>query len=80
MTASCHLPYPRACADRSSPFALSFDKVLVMNEGAVAQFGHPAELLRDTSGIFNELVESTGAGTAAELRSRANAAETSRKD
>ena len=46
-----------------------------MEKGSVAQYGHPAELLRDTNGIFHELVESTGAGTAAELRARANAAE-----
>jgi ATP-binding cassette, subfamily C (CFTR/MRP), member 1 len=53
---------------------IDFDKVLVMDKGQVSQYDSPAQLLR-SGGIFSELVESGGAGTAAELRSRANAAE-----
>ena len=53
---------------------IDFDKIVVMDAGVVAEHGSPSELLAKEGGLFSKLVDSTGADSAAELRSRANAA------
>jgi ABC-type multidrug transport system fused ATPase/permease subunit len=53
---------------------IDFDRICVMDKGGVAEFGPPAELLANKDGLFSQLVDSTGKGSAAELRSRATAA------
>jgi ABC-type multidrug transport system fused ATPase/permease subunit len=55
---------------------IDFDKICVMEQGGVAEYGAPAELLANNNGMFSQLVDSTGKGSAAELRSRAVAAVT----
>jgi ABC-type multidrug transport system fused ATPase/permease subunit len=47
---------------------MDYDTVLVMENGRVAQFGPPKELLKDKKGIFASLVNSSGPETARELR------------
>ena len=47
---------------------------MVMDKGQVAEYGPPAELLR-RDGPFAALVDSTGEGSAAELRRQALSAE-----
>ena len=44
------------------------DKVLVLDQGAVAEFGAPAELLKTPNGSFAALVAQTGAKNAEHLR------------
>ncbi|XP_056638683.1 ATP-binding cassette sub-family C member 4-like [Diorhabda sublineata] len=44
------------------------DKVLVMDQGKVAEFDHPHILLQDPNGIFTKMVEDTGKGVSAQLR------------
>jgi ABC-type multidrug transport system fused ATPase/permease subunit len=53
---------------------IDFDKICVMDSAQIAEFGPPAELLVNKSSLFSQLVDSTGKGSAAELRSRATAA------
>jgi len=47
------------------------DKVVVMDNGRVAEFGTPAELIAKRNGIFRSLVEATGEATANHLFSLA---------
>lgn len=54
------------------------DAVLVMEAGALAEYGPPAELLRRPGGVFAGMVEETGGATAALLRGLAEAAEAGR--
>jgi len=58
---------------------IDFDKILVMADGRAVEFGHPHELLQNPGSEFTNLVENTGAGSAAELRNRAEEAYRSRK-
>ncbi|GAX24232.1 hypothetical protein FisN_4Lu593 [Fistulifera solaris] len=51
---------------------MDYDTVLVMDNGRVAQFGPPKELLMDKNGIFASLVESSGPEAAQELRAIAD--------
>ncbi|CAH1101572.1 unnamed protein product [Psylliodes chrysocephalus] len=44
------------------------DKVLVMDQGTVAEFDHPHILLQNENGIFSKMVEDTGKGTNDQLR------------
>ena len=53
---------------------IDFDKILVMDEGRVAEYDAPAALLAKEDGLFAALVDATGERSAAELRSRAAAA------
>jgi len=53
---------------------IDFDKILVMDEGKVAEFGHPHQLLQIENGIFSSLVQDTGENSARELRARARRA------
>ena len=53
---------------------IDFDKVLVLNEGEVAEFNHPHLLLQNEDGIFSSLVKDTGETSATELLRRAKEA------
>ena len=44
------------------------DKVLVLDQGAVSEYGPPAELLKSSGGAFAALVAQTGAKNAEHLR------------
>jgi ABC-type multidrug transport system fused ATPase/permease subunit len=57
---------------------IDFDRVAVLDAGAVAQFGSPHSLLQQP-GLFSALVDATGEASAAELRQRAAAAAASVK-
>eukprot|EP00300_Choanocystis_sp_HF-7_P031235 c40430_g1_i1.p1 GENE.c40430_g1_i1~~c40430_g1_i1.p1 ORF type:complete len:697 (+),score=203.27 c40430_g1_i1:197-2092(+) len=50
---------------------IDYDKILVMDQGRVVEFGSPAQLLRDSGGFFSNLVAQTGKNSAQELRARA---------
>lgn len=50
------------------PTIIDYDKVLVMADGHVAEYGAPAELLADRDGLFSAMVDSTGEDCAAYLR------------
>ena len=58
---------------------IDFDKVVVMNAGKVAEHGSAHELLQNPGGLFLNLVNSTGASSAKELRKRAAAAADARR-
>jgi len=47
---------------------MDFDKVLVMDNGKVAEFSSPRELLENENGLFSALVDSTGKESALALR------------
>ena len=47
---------------------MDYDVVLVMDEGRVAEFGSPRELLEKDDGMFTGLVDSTGTENAMALR------------
>ena len=47
---------------------MDYDKVLVLGNGRVLEFGPPAELLQDESSSFASMVESTGTAMAEILR------------
>ena len=53
---------------------IDFDKILVMDDGRVAEYDAPHVLLAKEDGLFSALVDATGERSAAELRSRAAAA------
>ncbi len=53
---------------------IDFDKVLVLNEGQVAEFDHPHVLLQNSDGVFTSLVEDTGQTSSNELFRRAKKA------
>ena len=50
---------------------MDYDDVLVMDKGEAAEFGPPHELLQRKDSIFSELVDATGAESAASLRQMA---------
>ena len=50
------------------------DKVLVLDAGAVVEYGPPSTLLAAPGGAFSALVAQTGAKNAEHLRKLANAA------
>jgi ABC-type multidrug transport system fused ATPase/permease subunit len=51
---------------------IDFDRILVLSKGTVAETGSPHELLEgNSSGLFAQLVDSTGAASAKELRAKA---------
>ena len=52
---------------------IDYDRILVLRDGEVVEFGHPAALLEDARGAFSRLVANVGEEAAAELRSRARA-------
>ena len=41
---------------------IDFDVIMVVDEGAIKEFGKPAELLEDEAGLFSRLVNSAGGG------------------
>eukprot|EP00934_Nitzschia_sp_Nitz4_P008921 Nitzschia sp. Nitz4//scaffold84_size84139//32260//36378//NITZ4_005195-RA/size84139-processed-gene-0.16-mRNA-1//-1//CDS//3329559024//8911//frame0 len=53
---------------------MDYDFVLVMDFGKAAEFGHPADLLENESGIFSSLVEATGVDSSNALRELAREA------
>lgn len=55
---------------------LSFDKILVMDGGRVAEFGVPRDLLQKPESALAALVEATGATSARQLREMASAGDT----
>lgn len=52
---------------------IDYDNILVLDEGKLAEFGSPRELLSNPHGIFTSMVDSTGGKTATELRNIAYA-------
>jgi ATP-binding cassette subfamily C (CFTR/MRP) protein 1 len=48
---------------------MDFDRILVMDNGSVAEFGVPHELLQSSSSALLSLVEATGPASAAHLKS-----------
>ena len=48
---------------------MDYDRVIVMENGTCVEFGSPQELLDDAGSVFSGFVDSTGAESAAELRS-----------
>jgi len=48
------------------------DKVIVLDQGNVAEFDSPKKLLEDKSGIFSGMVAATGKGSAKHLKKIAN--------
>ena len=53
------------------PTIIDYDKVLVMADGRVAEYGAPGELLSQRDGLFSHMVDSTGEESAAFLRAAA---------
>mmetsp|Transcript_38111 Transcript_38111/g.73292 ORF Transcript_38111/g.73292 Transcript_38111/m.73292 type:complete len:220 (+) Transcript_38111:324-983(+) len=51
---------------------IDYDKILVMDQGKVAEFGPAAELLKNENGYLTSMVDSTGPTTSAKLRNQAN--------
>ena len=49
------------------------DRIMVLDDGKLAEFDTPAALLENPDGAFTRLVEATGSASAAQLRSMANA-------
>ena len=49
------------------PTIIDYDKILVLDHGRVAEFGSPADLLRDRRGVFFSMVQDTGEESAAFL-------------
>lgn len=43
------------------------DKVLVLDAGKIMEYGHPFELIEQSNGFFKQLLDQTGAATAATL-------------
>ena len=58
--------------------AIDYDHILVLEQGTIAESGHPADLLRDPDGQLSALVDQSGPSMAAHLRSVAAAAEVGR--
>ena len=59
---------------------IDFDKILVLDNGQVSEFGHPADLLENhPEGIFSELCRHTGKVSAAQLLLRAQEARSSER-
>ena len=48
---------------------IDYDVILTMDNGKVAEFGTPAELLEKEDGLFAGLVDSTGRESSSALRS-----------
>ena len=59
---------------------IDYDHILVLEQGTIAESGHPADLLRDPDGQLSALVDQSGPSMAAHLRSVAAAAEAGRGD
>ena len=59
---------------------IDYDHILVLEQGTIAESGHPADLLRDPAGQLSALVDQSGPSRAAHLRSVAAAAEAGRGD
>ena len=56
---------------------IDYDRVIVMEQGRVAEDGTPRGLLLNADGLFSKLVDSTGIASARELRLRAQIKEPS---
>ncbi len=54
-----------------SPYTLS-SQVLVMEQGELVEYDHPARLLADRDTMFSKLVDKTGVAAAEALRKMAN--------
>lgn len=50
---------------------MDYDAILVMDNGIVAEFGSPNELLKKEEGLFSALVDSTGKQSSSALRNMA---------
>lgn len=55
----------------SSMVLLSIDKILVMDQGQVAEFDSPAALVARPESLFSKLIDETGVANAASLRLKA---------
>eukprot|EP00986_Skeletonema_menzelii_P000250 scaffold67_cov155-Skeletonema_menzelii.AAC.24 len=53
---------------------MDYDKILVMADGKLAEFGSPVELIEE-NGLFRELVDATGEGAASLIQMARSAAE-----
>merc|ERR1712127_831343 len=51
---------------------IEYDRILVLGDGKVLEFGTPLELLKIKNGHFSSLVNDTGDTMAAQLREKAN--------
>ena len=47
---------------------MGYDVILAMDGGIVAEFGRPADALKDENGLFSNLVDSTGIESSIVLR------------
>ena len=50
---------------------MDYDKVLVLGNGSVVEFGPPCQLLQNKEGVFTSMVESTGTSMAVVLKDKA---------
>ncbi|KAL7752135.1 hypothetical protein RI367_002178 [Sorochytrium milnesiophthora] len=55
-------------AHRLSTVFTDYDKILVLNAGEIAQYGHAYELLQDRDGLLAKMVDDTGEEAAQNLR------------
>lgn len=52
---------------------IDYDRVMVLSKGHLAEFDAPGKLLSDSQSMFSQLVDNTGAESAAALRATAAA-------
>jgi ABC-type multidrug transport system fused ATPase/permease subunit len=58
---------------------IDYDRIIVLSDGCVVEEGSPDKLLEDESGHLSKLVESTGKGSAKELKRRSISAASVRR-
>jgi ABC-type multidrug transport system fused ATPase/permease subunit len=51
---------------------MDYDRIMVLDKGKLIEFDSPANLLKDSKGIFTSMVDATGPDSAAHLRDIAN--------
>ena len=55
---------------------VDYDRVMVLDNGEVAEFGPPKALVSNTAGSFRSLIDATGASSSAHLLSIINGRKT----